>query len=69
MKIHYCPKCGDDIATPRYRLGYRTCHSCGESDARARKRTVAPLSKSNYYYFTEESVRDGDLARLNPKRV
>jgi len=67
--MKYCNKCGDDVPAKRHRLGYRTCHACGESDARARKRTIAPLSKSNYYYFTEESVRDGDLARLNPKRV
>lgn len=42
-----------------------TCMACGEKLARAVKRTVAPLSKSNYMLFTDPEM----LKQLNPKRT
>ena len=32
----------------RAQLGYTTCVTCGEKEARQRKHTVVPLHKSNY---------------------
>ena len=63
-----CPSCYiEDIPLQRYKLGYRTCLTCGEKDAtQARKGwTVCPLSKSNYMLFTDLSLLKG----LNPKHT
>ncbi len=59
---HTCPVCGiEDIPLQRYRLGYRTCLTCGEIAAKdARKSwTVAPMPKSNYMLFTDLSLLKG----------
>lgn len=61
-----CPVCHiEDIPIQRYRLGYRTCLTCGEQQAKKVKHTVAPLNKSNYMLFTDMNL----LKQLNPKRV
>lgn len=61
-----CPVCHiEDIPAQRYRLGYRTCLTCGEEQAKKVKHTVAPLNKSNYMLFTDVSL----LKQLNPKRA
>lgn len=52
-------RCGDTVPTKRAELGYRTCLSCGEAQARQRKFTVAPLPKSNYMVFTDLSLLKG----------
>ena len=61
----FCHTCGDDIPTARHNLGYRTCLSCGDKEARGVRRTVAPLNKSNYVLISNPA----DLRTLNPKRV
>ena len=61
-----CPSCYiEDIPLQRYQLGYRTCLTCGEKQAKKVKHTVAPMNKSNYMLFTDVNL----LKQLNPKRV
>jgi ribosomal protein L37AE/L43A len=61
-----CPSCYiEDIPLQRYALGYRTCLTCGEKQAKKVKHIVAPLNKSNYMLFTDASL----LKQLNPKRT
>lgn len=55
-----CPACYiEDIALQRYALGYRTCLTCGEKQAKKVKHTVAPMPKSNYMLFTDLSLLKG----------
>lgn len=54
-----CIKCGDDIPTKRYELGYHTCLSCGEKDARTYKHTIVPMPKSNYIVVTDMALLIG----------
>jgi ribosomal protein L37AE/L43A len=66
MNEPICPSCYiEDIPLPRYALGYRTCLTCGEKQAKKVKHTVAPLNKSNYMLFTDANL----LKQLNPKRT
>ena len=58
-----CVKCGDHVLNARWKLGYSTCMSCGESIAKETKHTIAPMHKSNYMVITN---RD-DLKGLNNK--
>jgi ribonuclease BN (tRNA processing enzyme) len=58
-----CSMCGDYITAGRWALGYRTCLTCGEAQARQVTRTVAPMHKSNYMLITDLH----DLAGLNNK--
>jgi hypothetical protein len=61
-----CTACYAERVPPaRSRLGYRTCLSCGEIQAKQKKHTVAPMNKSNYILFTDPSL----LKQLNPKRT
>lgn len=59
-----CMEC-DEVITPQARaeLGYTTCLSCGDKQARAIVRTVAPMHKSNYMLFTNLE----DLKGINNK--
>jgi len=59
-----CVECDEPI-TPvkRAELGYTTCLSCGDKQARATVRTVAPMHKSNYMLFTNLE----DLKGINNK--
>jgi len=60
-----CTDCGiNRLQHARANLGYTVCMSCGERAARARKHTIAPLSKSNYVLITDPAM----LCQLNPKR-
>ena len=55
-----CPVCHiEDIPLQRYRLGYKTCLTCGERAAKKVKHTVAPMPKSNYMLFTDLSLLKG----------
>ncbi|MFM7008074.1 MAG: hypothetical protein ACKO0Z_01870 [Betaproteobacteria bacterium] len=55
-----CPSCHiEDIPIQRYRLGYRTCLTCGEEQAKKVKHTIAPMPKSNYMLFTDLSLLKG----------
>jgi len=42
-----------------------TCAGCGESAAKSRKHTIAPINKSSYMLITDLS----QLKQLNPKRT
>ena len=59
-----CVGCGNPILPPkRAELGYTLCLSCGDKQARATVRTVAPMHKSNYMLFTNLE----DLKGINNK--
>lgn len=62
-----CVRCADDIYPPqRAMLGYTTCMTCGEVEARGVKHTVGFIPKSNYVYVSPRSL---DLLKAaNPKR-
>ena len=58
-----CIRCGAEYSALRRKAGYPLCLSCGESEARRVRHTVAPMHKSNYVLITDRS----DLAGLNNK--
>jgi len=58
-------ECGEEVDARRIALGYQTCLSCGDKEAKKRKFTVAPINKSNYMMITDLS----QLKQLNPKRT
>jgi hypothetical protein len=60
-----CRACDDTVPAPRAALGYRTCLSCGEAQARTIKRCVVPQNKQAYMLVTNYA----ELAMLNPKRT
>lgn len=60
-----CNQCGDGYSPRRKELGYTTCLSCGDKQARTVSWVTAPLSKSNYVVITNHE----ELKMLNPKRV
>lgn len=61
----YCKKCHENrVPKARKALGYSTCLTCGEKDARRIKHTVVPMNKSNYIVVTDLNI----LKQLNPKR-
>ena len=61
----FCHSCGSEVASRRILLGYRTCLSCGDKEARAVRHCTAPINKSSYMLITDVS----QLAQLNPKRT
>ena len=63
MKKFKCVLCGEDVAQGRVTLGYDTCLSCGEVEARKRKHTVVPMHKSNYVVISNKE----DLKGINNK--
>lgn len=60
-----CRDCGDSFSIPRYNLGYRTCLSCGDKQARTVTFCTVPMNKSNYVVVSNPT----ELKQLNPKRV
>lgn len=59
-----CVLCGEsDVHPKRLALGYDTCLSCGEVEARNRKFTVVPMHKSNYIVVSNKE----DLKGINNK--
>ena len=61
-----CTQCyAERIPPNRAKLGYKVCMPCGESIARQKKHTIAPMNKSNYMLFTDLEL----LKQLNPKRT
>ncbi len=60
-----CRECGDLYSAARARLGYDTCLSCGDKQARTVSWATVPLNKSNYVVITDRR----ELAMLNPKRT
>ena len=60
----FCVSCGDGVSSGRRNLGYQTCLSCGDKQARKIKHCVVPMNKSNYVLITNPI----ELTQLNPKR-
>jgi hypothetical protein len=60
-----CRECYDPYPVARFRLGYRTCLSCGDYQAHAVTYCSAPINKSSYMLITNTA----ELAQLNPKRT
>ena len=61
-----CTECYAERVPPaRAKLGYKTCLTCGEAQAKAVRHTIAPMNKSNYMLFTDVNL----LKQLNPKRT
>jgi ribosomal protein L37AE/L43A len=58
-----CTVCGTSYPDERKSIGYDTCTSCGEVQARKRKHCIAPMHKSNYMVITNLV----DLKGLNNK--
>jgi ribosomal protein L37AE/L43A len=63
--VSFCPNCGDEVASRRRLLGYRTCLTCGDAAAKAVRHCVVPMNKSNYTVVSNPA----ELAQLNPKRT
>jgi len=58
--------CGTEIHPRRAALGYSTCLTCGEREARSVKHTVAiPFSKGAYQLITNPDL----MKHTNPKRT
>ena len=56
----------DELKTAARRaLGYRTCLSCGDEQAKQVRWATVPMNKSNYVVVTDKK----ELAMLNPKRA
>jgi ribosomal protein L37AE/L43A len=60
-----CNVCYAPFSVERFRLGYHTCLTCGDTAARSVVFTTAPINKSNYMLITNVT----ELAQLNPKRT
>lgn len=58
-----CIKCGEDFSQKRYDLGFKTCLSCGDIEAKKHKFTIVPMHKSNYVPV----FRKEDLQGINNK--
>jgi hypothetical protein len=62
-----CAGCGMLFPLARAELGYQTCTTCGELEARKRRHTVVPINKSGYMAYSPETART-IVKQLNPKR-
>lgn len=60
-----CVVCGQSYSPQRYVLGYVTCLSCGEKDAKKAKHCIVPMHKSNYIPITDMKL----LVQINSKGV
>jgi ribosomal protein L37AE/L43A len=62
---HHCVVCHAKYSQGRHDLGYVTCLSCGEKDAKRVKHCVVPMHKGNYIPITDMSL----LVQINSKGV
>jgi len=58
-----CKLCGDTYDIGRFDIGFRFCLPCGDEIAKAVKRTVVPMHKSNLVMITNRE----DLIGINNK--
>ena len=58
-----CIECGESFQHERKAIGYDTCTSCGDEDARLVKHTIVPMHKSNYVVVSDKA----DLKGINNK--
>lgn len=60
-------KCEEEIPEARYKLGYRTCISCGEKIARKeierKKQCVAPAYNKGAYQYIDSYEEALDIGR------
>jgi hypothetical protein len=66
-----CCWCGDDVAPPRWVLGYRTCLWCGEEQAkqdRASWCVVQEYGKGGYQFVTADAAPT-TLKQTNQKAI
>jgi len=63
MSKYYCRCCETQIPVKRTQLGYDTCISCGEVEAKRVKHTIVPMHKSNYVVISNLK----DLEGINNK--
>ena len=54
-----CYHCDLSILPARSALGYDTCLSCGEKEAKKIRHTIVPLTKSNYIVVSDLSLLKG----------
>jgi len=59
--MYDCVICAESINPLRFRLGFKTCLTCGEVVARTVKHTIVPMAKSNYQPVTDLKI----LKQLN----
>ena len=45
----HCIICLENVNNQRSLLGYKTCLSCGEKQAKKKKHCIVPLHKSTYF--------------------
>ena len=60
-----CVVCGSRYPRARFSLGYVTCLSCGDKDAKRIKHCIVPMHKSNYIPVTDPKL----LIQINSKGV
>ncbi len=58
-----CIECGELFQHERKAIGYDTCTSCGDEDAKLVKHTIVPMHKSNYVVVSDKA----DLKGINNK--
>lgn len=51
--------CGNKVPRRRAELGYKTCLSCGDEQAKKRRHCIVPLAKSNYTVITDITLLKG----------
>lgn len=59
QKPTYCHSCHQPIIAARAVLGYDTCLTCGEAEAKQVKHTIVPLTKSNYIVVSDLELLKG----------
>jgi len=62
-----CHYCGLLYPIARAELGYDTCKTCGELEARKVRHTVVPINKSGYMAYSPAAAKEV-VKQLNPKR-
>lgn len=58
-----CLVCGDTVIHDRWKLGYKTCLSCGEIASKKVRHCIVPMHKSNLVLITDVA----DLIGINNK--
>ena len=52
----HCYHCEREVHPKRHALGYDTCLTCGEREAKRVRHTVVPMHKSNYIVVSDLSL-------------
>lgn len=54
-----CVRCSEPVPVGRTNLGYKTCLTCGETEARKTRHCIVPMPKSNYIVVTDPALLKG----------